>query len=77
MAASSRRTEGGEDEEVHGGVRRPFLLCCVLRVEMSGVSWQRRLEEEEVLEEVLRRSQWKVAAHGWEEERFTVESILV
>lgn len=51
---------------------------------MSRVSWQRRLEEEEVLEEVLRRSEWKVFTHRWEEEEeeeedaeFTVESISV
>lgn len=47
---------------------------------MSRVSWQRRLEEEEeqVLEEVMmRRSEWKVFAHSWEEADFTVESILV
>ncbi|KAI3368374.1 hypothetical protein L3Q82_008077 [Scortum barcoo] len=49
---------------------------------MSRVSWQRTLEmeEEEVLEEVMRRSEWKVFAH-WEEEEaeadFTVESIFV
>lgn len=51
---------------------------------MSRVSWQRRLEEEEVLEEVMRRSEWKVFTHSWEEEEeveahadFTVESISV
>lgn len=54
---------------------------------MSRVSWQRRLEEEEeeVLEEVMRRSEWKVFTHSWEEDGeeeeeanadFTVESIL-
>lgn len=48
---------------------------------MSGISWQRKLEEEEVLEEVMRRSEWKVLAHSWEEEEedadFAVESNLV
>lgn len=51
---------------------------------MYRVSWQRRLEEEEeVLEDVLRRSKWKVFTHSWEEEEeeadadFTVESISV
>lgn len=49
---------------------------------MSRVSWQRRLEEE-VLEEVMRRSECKVFTHSWEEEEeeadadFTVESISV
>lgn len=49
---------------------------------MSRISWQRRLEveEEEVLGEVMRRSEWKVFTH-WEEEEeadadFTVESIF-
>ncbi|KAF3835545.1 hypothetical protein F7725_028103 [Dissostichus mawsoni] len=51
---------------------------------MSCISCQRRLEEEElVLEDVLRRSKWKVVTHSWEEEEeeedadadFTVESI--
>lgn len=40
------------------------------------MSWQRRLEEEEVLKEVMRRSEWKVLRHHWEEEEeadFTVE----
>lgn len=44
---------------------------------MSRVSWQRRLveeEEEQVLEEVMRRSEWKVFTHGWEEADLTVES---
>lgn len=42
--------------------------------------WQRRLaeeeeaEEERVLEEVMRRSEWKVFAHSWEEAQVTVES---
>lgn len=46
---------------------------------MGSVWWQRRLEEEEearVLEEVMRRSEWKVFAHSWEDARFTVESQL-
>lgn len=48
---------------------------------MSRISWQRRLEEE-VLEEVMRRSEWTVFTHCWEEEEeedadFAVESILV
>lgn len=40
------------------------------------MSWQRRLEEEEVLKEVMRRSEWKVLRQHWEEEEeadFTVE----
>lgn len=49
---------------------------------MSRISWQRRLEEEEeVLEDVMRKSKWKVVTHSWEEEEadadFTVESISV
>lgn len=44
---------------------------------MSCISWQRRLvEEEQVLEEVLRRSEWKVFTHSLDEADFTVESIL-
>lgn len=47
---------------------------------MYRTSWQRRLEEEEV-EEVIRRSEWKVFMDCWEEEGtdadFTVESISV
>lgn len=46
---------------------------------MSRVSWQRRLveEEQQVLEEVMRRREWKVFTHSWEEADLTVESILV
>jgi len=48
---------------------------------MSRISWQRRLEEEEVLADVMRRSKWKVFTPSWEEEEadavITVESILV
>jgi len=37
--------------------------------EMYRISWQRRLEEEEeVLEEVMRRSEWKVMTRCWEDE---------
>lgn len=38
--------------------------------------WRRRLaeEEERVLEELMRRSEWKVFAHSWEEAPITVES---
>lgn len=35
---------------------------------------QRRLEEEEVLEELLRRSEWTAFAHSWEDAHVTVES---
>lgn len=56
----------------------PFVFIFWGAGKMSRVSWQRRLEEEEqVLEEVMRRSEWKVFAHSWEEADFTVESILV
>ena len=48
---------------------------------MSGVSWQRRLEdEEELLGEMMSRSEWKVCAKSWRKEGVpdcSVESILV
>lgn len=45
---------------------------------MWSARWQRRLEEEEeeecVLEEAMRRSEWRVFAHSWEEAPVKVES---
>ena len=90
-SGAAEQSGGWGREQVDGGVSNSLyghssFLWGFFGGNMSRVSWQRRLEEEEVLEEVLRRSEWKVFTHRWEEEEeeeeeedaeFTVESISV
>lgn len=73
------QADGGQDAPVQATLP-PALAAS--GGEMLNVWWQRRLEEveeekeerERVLEEVMRRSEWKVFTHSWEEAQVTVES---